>query len=44
MLLMSSMFCCRYSKNYNIKMSIEEVVIMNKVFFFHQVMGVTWIK
>jgi len=32
MLPMSSMFCCKYNKNYNIDMSIKEVVIMNKVF------------
>jgi hypothetical protein len=42
MMSMSSMFCSRYSKTYNIKMYVEEVVIMNKV-FFHRVMGVTWI-
>ncbi len=33
MLLMSSMFCCKYNKNYNIKIFVEKVVIMNKVFF-----------
>jgi len=33
MLPMSSMFCCKYNKNYNIRMFIEKVVIMNKVFF-----------
>jgi hypothetical protein len=33
MLPLSSMFCCRYNKNYNIKMFIKELVIMNKVFF-----------
>jgi hypothetical protein len=32
-LSMSSMFCCMYNKNYNIRMSIDEVVITNKVFF-----------
>jgi hypothetical protein len=36
MLQMSSMFCYKYSKNYNIKMSVEKVVIMHKVFFFTQ--------
>jgi hypothetical protein len=34
MLPMSSMFPYRCNKNYIIKMSVEEVVIMNKVFFF----------
>jgi len=33
MMSMSSMFCSRYSKNYNIKMYVEEVVIRNKFFF-----------
>ncbi len=33
MLPMSSMFCCKYSKNYSIRTYVEEVVIMNKVFF-----------
>jgi hypothetical protein len=34
MLPMSSMFWCRYNKKYNIRMYVEEVVIMNKGFFF----------
>jgi hypothetical protein len=33
MLPMSLMFCYKYNKNYNIKMFVEKVVIMNKVFF-----------
>ncbi len=34
MLPMSSMFYCGYSNNYNIRMFVGEVVIMNKVFLF----------
>jgi hypothetical protein len=39
MLPLSSTFYNIYNKNYDIKMFIKKVVIMNKV-FFHQVMGV----
>ncbi len=34
MLPMSSMFYRRYNNNYNIRMSMEKVVTMNKVFSF----------
>ncbi len=43
LLPMSSMSCYRYSKNYNLKMFIKEVGIINKIYFFDQIMDDTQI-